>query len=93
VIGLKSKVLILRMRHVSFIDDTGLHNLIETIKILKAENITIILSGVNYEIKTDFKKSEINNLIPNELICDNFAKALDLAERLLKAQMPSKNYI
>ncbi len=90
VIGLKSKVLILRMRHVSFIDNTGLHNLIETIKILKKENITIILSGVNYEIKTDFKKSEINNLIPNELICDNFDKALDLAGRLLKAQMPNK---
>jgi len=89
VIGLKSKVLILRMRHVSFIDNTGLHNLIETIKILKKENITIILSGVNYEIKTDFKKSEINNLIPNELICDNFDKALDLAGRLLKAQMPN----
>ncbi|MEN8193095.1 MAG: SulP family inorganic anion transporter [Bacteroidota bacterium] len=85
VIGLKSKVLILRMRHVSFIDNTGLHNLIETIKILKKENITIILSGVNYEIKTDFKKSEINNLIPNDLICDNFDKSVSIAIELLKS--------
>ncbi len=90
LIGLKSKVLIIRMRHVSFIDHTGLHNLIETIGILKKANITIILSGVNKEVKADFKKFEINNLIPNELICDNFDKSLNLAVRLLKSQTPNK---
>ncbi len=85
VIGLKSKVLILRMRHVSFIDDTGLHNLIETIKILKRENITVILSGINEEIKNDFKKKRINDWIPNELICDNFDKSLCIAKNLIQS--------
>jgi len=65
-IGLKSKVLILRMRHVSFIDDTGLHNLIETLRLLKNEKIIVILSGVNEGIKKDFETSKIYDWIPNE---------------------------
>jgi len=82
-IGLKSKVLIIRMRHVSFIDDTGLYNLIETLRLLNKENITVILSGVNSEIKKDFDNSKIYNYIPNELICNNFDKSLKKADELL----------
>ena len=82
-IGLKSKILIIRMRHVSFIDNTGLHNLIETLKLLKKEKITVILSGVNAEVKTDLENSEINNWIPKELICDNFEESLVKARELL----------
>ena len=82
-IGLKSKVLILRMRHVSFIDDTGLHNLIETLRLLKNEKIIVILSGVNEGIKKDFETSKIYDWIPNELICDDFNKSLNIAKKLL----------
>lgn len=82
-VGFKSKILIIRMRHVSFIDNTGLHNLIETLKLLKNENITVILSGVNDDIKKDFKTSKIVDLMPNELICDNFDKSLSIAKKLL----------
>ena len=83
-IGLKSKVLIIRMRHVSFIDDTGLYNLLETIRLLKKENITVILSGVNSEINEDLQNSKINTLITNGLICDNFDKSVNIAKELLK---------
>ncbi len=82
-IGLKSIILIIRMRHVSFIDDTGLHNLIETLKLLNTGKITVILSGVNDEIKKDFKTSKIYDLISNELICDNFEESLVKAKELL----------
>jgi len=82
-IGLKSKVLIIRMRHVPFIDNTGLHNLIETLKILKKEKITVILSGVNDEIKENFENSKIYDWISEDLICDDFYKSLALAKRLL----------
>ena len=82
-IGLKSKVLIIRMRHVPFIDDTGLYNLIETLKILKKERITVILSGVNDEIKENFENSKIYDWISEDLICDDFYKSLDLAKKLL----------
>jgi len=82
-IGLKSKVLIIRMRHVSFIDDTGLYNLIETLKLLNKEDLTVILSGVNSEIKKDFENSKIYDYISNDLICDNFDKSLKKADKLL----------
>jgi len=83
-IGLKSRILIIRMRHVSFIDNTGLHNLIETLKLLKKEKVTVILSGVNDEIKKDFETSEeISNWISKDLICDNFEESLMKANELL----------
>ena len=78
-IGLKSKVLIIRMRHVSFIDDTGLHNLKDTIQILKKEGVTVILSGINAEVKDDLRKLDLVNIVTEENILDNFNDALKKA--------------
>ncbi len=82
-IGLKCKVLIIRMRHVSFIDQTGLHNLKDAIRILKSKNITILLSGVNPEIKEEFKKYQLTNLIQEDLIFDSFNNATTKACEIL----------
>ncbi|MDE3742283.1 SulP family inorganic anion transporter [Maribacter polysaccharolyticus] len=82
-IGIKCEVLIIRMRHVSFIDQTGLHNLKDTIKILKNKNITILLSGLNPQVKAKFKKYQLNELIPEEHIFDSFNKATQKAFELL----------
>lgn len=83
-IGLSCKVLILRMRHVSFIDQTGLHNLKDTLKMLRNKKITIILSGVSPEIKEEIKKYQLTNLVPENLIFDQFKsatkKAIDIIE-------------
>lgn len=89
-IGLKCKVLIIRMRHVAFVDQTGLHNLKDTIKILKNKNIIILLSGVNPEIKEKFEKYQVTALIPEELIFDHFRKATEKAREILERQ-PSKS--
>jgi SulP family sulfate permease len=78
-IGLQCKVLIIRMRHVSFIDQTGLHNLKDAIKILRRKNITVILSGVNPEIRNDFRKYQFTRLIEENLIFDNFNDATQKA--------------
>lgn len=88
-IGLKCEVLIIRMRHVSFIDQTGLHNLQETINILRKKNITIILSGVNPTIKEEFKKSHLTDSIQDDLIFDSFSKAIDKACELLDCPAPN----
>ena len=84
-IGLKCKVLIIRMRHVSFIDQTGLYNLKGTLRILKSKNITVILSGVNLEIKEEIKKFQLTKFVNEDLIFDNFKSALknacDMVER------------
>lgn len=87
-IGLKCKVLVIRMRHVSFIDQTGLHNLKDTIKILRSKNITIILSGVNPDIREEFRKSKLIDLIHEDLIFDNFSDATNKACEILGCPVP-----
>jgi SulP family sulfate permease len=83
-IGLKSKILIIRMRHVSFIDNTGLQNLKETLNLLKNEHITVVLSGINETVKKDFEAFNINRFVPEEYICDNFEASLVIAKKLLE---------
>lgn len=75
-IGFKSKILIIRMRHVPFIDSTGLHNFKEAIKTLKGSGVKIILSGVNESVLTCLKKSYILDLIGETNIFDTFEDAL-----------------
>jgi SulP family sulfate permease len=78
-VGIKSKVLIIRMRHVSFIDQTGLHNLKETLKTLKHKGIVVLLSGVNAEIMNDFNKASFDKIIPHQNIMGSFENAMKIA--------------
>lgn len=87
-IGLKSSVLIIRMRHVSFVDQTGIHNLKDTINILKRANVQVILSGIGPEVKEDLKKYEMTDLITEEFILDNFNAALEKACEIIDCQIP-----
>lgn len=82
-VGLTCKVLILRMRHVSFIDQTGLHNLKDTLKILNHKNIIVLFSGVSPDIKVEMRKNQITKFIPDELIFDDFNSATIKASELI----------
>jgi SulP family sulfate permease len=84
-IGLKSKVLIIRMRHVSFVDQTGIHNLKDTLKVLHDKGILVILSGVSEDVIRDFEKFSIRNVSGELNICDSFDKSLELAKSELSA--------
>ncbi|MGL1889990.1 MAG: SulP family inorganic anion transporter [Spirochaetaceae bacterium] len=55
---LKCKTLILRMRHVPFIDSTGLHNLTDIIKILNKSGIEVILLEVNSTVQNELNRSK-----------------------------------
>ena len=83
-LGGKSKVIIIRMRHVSFIDLTGIRNLKDTIIILKDADVKVILSGVSNIIMKDFKKYNIVDLVNKANIFDSFEKALNYAKRSLE---------
>ena len=75
-IGQSCDTLILRMRHVSFIDETGMKNLQSSLSILKNKGVKVILSGVSAQLKTDLEKrlsSKVLNYIDME---DSFEKAL-----------------
>jgi SulP family sulfate permease len=85
-IGLKSKVLIIRMRHLSFIDQTGLHNLHETLTILHEKNIAVLLSGVNDEIKEELNQFGFNDVLNHDLVFDNFNPAVEKAKTLLESK-------
>ncbi len=75
-------VRIIRMRKVSFIDATGLHNLEILIRSSKDENIDIVLSGVNENVRQSLEKAGIDKLIGSDHICDHISKAVLMANRL-----------
>jgi len=78
-INYKSNVLILRMRHVPFIDSTGIHNFIEMLKEMEKRGIRIILSGVQPEVRKELQQYGIDEMLGAEYICDSFSNALELA--------------
>ncbi|ABB44015.1 Sulphate anion transporter [Sulfurimonas denitrificans DSM 1251] len=82
-VGIKSKILIIRMRHVPFVDSTALHNFQETIKTLQQLDVKIVLSGVQNSVLEDLKKDGITSLIGDENIHDSFTKALKYAKELI----------
>lgn len=79
----KSKVVILRMRHVPFIDSTGLYNFEEIIKYLKTRNISIILTGVVNDVRIEMDKHGITELVGEENIINQFEKGVERANALL----------
>lgn len=71
----KSKLIIIRMRHVPFIDATGIHNFKETIKDLQQRNVIIVISGVNEEVRKELESSLIINMIGEDHVFSNFDEA------------------
>lgn len=83
--GFSSKILIIRMRHVSFIDSTALHNLQESIKILKDNGTIILTSGTNDEVFKDLYKHNIVSLIEEKNMHKTFYRAVVQAKELHKS--------
>jgi sulfate permease, SulP family len=71
-VGIKSKVMILRMRSVPFIDATGMHNFKEVLKTLKNYKVRIVLSGVQQGVYDTLIKSDIEHYIPVDHICPHY---------------------
>ncbi len=71
-VGIKSKVMILRMRSVPFIDATGMHNFKEVLKTLKNYKVKIVLSGVQQGVYDTLIKSDIEHYLPKDLICPHY---------------------
>ena len=78
-----SKIRIIRMRLVPFIDSTGLHNLTSLCRKSMNDGIQVILSGVKPEVYAVIKHSEIPEMIEEINICDNINAALTRARKIL----------
>lgn len=78
------KVLIIRMRHVPFIDATAINRLKEFHQKLKMSGTTIIISGANQQVKEELYKSNFYSIIGNNNILENINEAILRAEEVLQ---------
>ena len=81
-LGAKPKVRIIRMRKVSFVDATALHNLEILIKSSQSEGIHIVLSGVRENVRETLVHAGIDRLIGADHICDHISKAVVMANKI-----------
>lgn len=81
-LGTKPIVRIIRMRKVPFIDATAVHNLEILIKSSQSDNIHIVLSGVNQQVRQVLLKAGIDTMIGEDHICDNISRAVIMANRI-----------
>jgi SulP family sulfate permease len=87
-LGLSNKVLIIRMRHVPFIDATAILNFLEVLKILKeSSDVTIVLSGVQSKVYKDLEKHGIVNIIGNENVFDAFNTAMTHSKKVYDSKL------
>ncbi len=82
--GDKPRIRIIRMRKVSFIDSTGLHNLESLFRLSQAEHIQMILSGVNERVHGVLTKSGFDKKIGAENICSNINEAVAKARAIAR---------
>ncbi len=75
-LGDRSKIRIIRMRKVPFIDSTGIHNLTNLCVMSQKENIHIILSGVNDKVHKVLERSGFYELLGEDNICSNINEAV-----------------
>lgn len=82
-VGDKPQIRILRMRHVPFMDSTGLHNLESLYRLSHSENIRLILSGVNEEVRKVLIKSGFEQKIGKANVCAHIQEAVERAKKIL----------
>lgn len=85
IMGVKYKVLIIRMRYVPFIDNTALLNLQDVVKTLRGRGIEIYLSGVHKGVKNTIEKRDID-LVHHVTIFSDFDDALKNAKEFINAR-------
>lgn len=78
----KPIVRIIRMRKVSFIDATGLHNLEILIRSSHSEGIHVVLSGVKSNVRESLEHAGIDKLIGTDHICDHITRAVVMANHI-----------
>lgn len=89
-LGDKPLVRIIRMRKVSFIDSTGLHNLSSLLRLSEKEGIQLILSGVNNRVLDVLIKTGFKDKIGRENICSHISEAVEKATAFVERKK-SKN--
>ena len=79
-----TKVRIIRMRRVPFIDSTGVNNLRNLCERTRKRGVTVILSGVTEKVQATLVKFGVDKEIGAENIFPHIVPALEQAEKLVK---------
>ena len=79
-----TKVRIIRMRKVPFIDSTGVNNLRNLCERTRKRGVTVILSGVTDKVKASLEKFGVDKEIGEENIFPHIIPALEKATELVK---------
>jgi MFS superfamily sulfate permease-like transporter len=77
------RILILRMRHVPFIDATGINNLREVIGNYSGTKTKVILSGVQPSLYEDLERARIVFMVGKKNICPEIRSAIQRANEIL----------
>ncbi len=75
--GMKGSVLIIRFRHVDFIDRTGMNHLFDTLDYLKRRKVRVLLSGMRSEVREKLESHQIYELCDREDVVNLFSDAVD----------------
>ncbi len=79
-----TKVRIIRMRKVPFIDVTGINNLRNLCERTRKRGVTVILSGVQDNVRASLEKFELDKVIGADNIFPHIIPALEKANKLVK---------
>ena len=79
-----TKVRIIRMRKVPFIDSTGINNLRNLCERTRKRGVTVVLSGVTEKVHSSLVKFGVDKEIGPENIFPHIIPALDRAKELVK---------
>ena len=80
--GPRPKVRIIRMRQITFIDSTGIHNLYNLIEMSHQNGIRVILSGVNDKVRAILFKNKFDELLGPDNICANINEAIERSKKV-----------
>ncbi len=77
------KVRVIRMKHVPFIDSTGVYNLTGMIQSSQKAGIKVVLSGVRPKVYTSLIAANYEQLVGGDAICKSIEEALERANEYL----------
>ncbi len=80
----KHEVLILRMRHVPFVDTTAATALGEMIEETRKRGCEVVLSGVNLKCRNDLMRNNIFKLLEESMVVSSITEALVLADSIIQ---------
>ncbi|MFI3295721.1 MAG: sulfate permease [Rikenellaceae bacterium] len=79
----KPRVRVIRMRKVTFMDSTGIHNLSSLVRMSQSEKIEIVLSGVSDKVRFTLENAGFMQTLGTEYICSDIHKALAKSREIL----------